>query len=281
MRMTMKDRTQFEKKDNELLDFARTYLSEGFPNPERQGCPPDGALRSLALNPKPSETSVTEHLAGCSPCFARYSELLAEMKSQEAAKEKSSWQRLSAWPKTHPMLTGTLVACAAIIAIVAGILFSRLRQPNSPPVEVHNTPGRTPAVEQAAVYSPFGIDLSKVSPIRGSQNPSTESLRVRVPNSPLDLTLALPLGSEERTYRVTLKNGTKTVWSKTVQAHLSNGQVLVRFEVDLTQLASGHYELDVESPTGIRLVQPGSIENASPKRAEPSKCPSEKLHSSF
>ena len=48
----MKDRTHFEKKDNELLDFARTYLSESFPNPERQGCPPDGALRSLALTPK-------------------------------------------------------------------------------------------------------------------------------------------------------------------------------------------------------------------------------------
>src|ERR1700722_9935772 len=120
MRMTMKDRTQFEKKDNELLDFGRTYLSEGFPNPERQGCPPDGALRSLAVNPNLSETSVTEHLASCSPCFARYSELLAELRLQEAAEEKSSWKRLSAWRKTHPVLTGTLLACAAIIAIVAG-----------------------------------------------------------------------------------------------------------------------------------------------------------------
>lgn len=261
----MKDRTQFEKKDNELLDFARTYLSESFPNPERQGCPPDGALRSLALNPNLSETSVTEHLASCSPCFARYSELLVELKLQKAAEEKSIWKRLSAWPKTHPVLTGTLVACAAIIAIVAGILFSRVRQPNSPPNEVHNTPGRNPAVEQAAVYSPFSIDLSKVSPIRGSQNPSTESLRIRVPNSRLNLTLILPLGSDERAYLVTLKDGIKTVWSKTVQANLSNGQVLIRFEVDLTQLAAGHYDLDVESSTGIRLVQPISVEDASPK----------------
>jgi hypothetical protein len=269
--MTMKDRTQFEKKDNELLDFARTYLSDGFPNPERQGCPPGGALRSLALNPKLSETSVTEHLASCSPCFARYSELLAEVKLQKAAEEKSSWKRLTAWPKTHPVLTGTLVACAAIIAIVAGILFSRVRQPNSPPNEVHNTPSHVPPVKEVAVYSPFSIDLSKVSPIRGSQNPSTESLRVLVPNSPLDLTLILPLGSEERAYRVMLKDGTKTVWSKTVQAHLSNGQVLLRFQLDLTQLAAGHYDLDVESPTGIRLVQPVLVENASPKGMEPSK----------
>jgi len=268
--MTMKDRTHFEKKDNELLDFARTYLSESFPNPERQGCPSDSALRSLTLNPNQCEPSVTEHLASCSPCFVRYSELLAELKSQRAAEEKSSWKRLSAWPKTHPVLTGTLVACAAIIAIVAGILFSRLRQPNSPPVEVHNTPGRGSTVKQVAAYSPFSIDLSKVSPIRGSQNPSTEALRARVPKSPLDLTLILPLGSEERAYRVTLKDGTRTVWSKTVQAHLSNGQLLVQFEVDLTQLATGHYDLDVESPTGIRLVQPVSVEDA-PQATGPSK----------
>jgi hypothetical protein len=271
MRMTMKDRTQLEKKDSELVDFARTYLSDGFPNPERQGCPPDGALRSLALNPNLSGTSVTEHLASCSPCFVRYSELLVELRLQKATKEKSSWKRLATWPKTHPVLTGTLVACAAIIAIVAGILFSRVRQPNSPPNEVHNTPRRSPAVEQATVYSPFSIDLSKVSPIRGSQNPSTESLRVRVPKSPLSLTLILPLGSEERAYRVTLKDGTKTVWSKTVQAHLSNGQVLVQFEVDFTQLASGHYEFGVESPAGIRLVQPVSVEDSLPTGMGPRK----------
>ena len=267
----MKDRTQFEKKDNELLDFGRTYLSEGFPNPERQGCPPDGALRSLAVNPNLSETSVTEHLASCSPCFARYSELLAELRLQEAADKKSSWKRLSACPKTHPVLTGTLVACAAIIAIVAGILLSRLKQPNSPPVYVHNAPGHEPTMKQVAVYSPFNIDLSKVSPIRGSQNPSTESLRVLVPKSPLDLTLILPLGSEERAYRVTLKDGTKTVWSKTVQANLKNGQVLLQFEVDLTQLAPGHYDLDVESPTGIRLVQPVSVEDSLPTGTGPRK----------
>src|ERR1017187_5323966 len=163
MRMTMKDRTHFEKKDNELLDFARTYLSESFPNPERQGCPPDGALRSLALNPNLSEPPVTEHLASCSPCFVRYSELLAELKSQDAPRENSSWQRLSAWPKTHPVLTGALLACAAIIAIVAGILFNRVHQPNSPPVEVHNAPGHEPTVKQVSVYSPFSIDLSKGS----------------------------------------------------------------------------------------------------------------------
>src|SRR5882672_6098998 len=72
MRMRIKNRAALETKKRELLDFARSYLPEAFPNPDRQGCPPDAALRSLAFNPNESEPTVTEHLAVCSPCFRRY-----------------------------------------------------------------------------------------------------------------------------------------------------------------------------------------------------------------
>jgi hypothetical protein len=267
----MKDRRDFEKKDSELLDFARSYLSESFPNPERQGCPPDGALRSLAFDPRETQPSVTEHLASCSPCFARYSELLTQFKSQTASEYKWSWKRLSAWPKAHPLLAGTIVTCAVVIAIVAGILLNRLRQPNSPPVQVRKAPSHVPTAPQIAAYSPFSIDLSKISPVRGSQKPPTTSRRIRVPNSPLHLTLILPLGSEEQSYRVTLKAGTKQIWSKSVPAHLTNGQVLIRFDEDLSNLESGRYDLEVASPTGIRLVQPVSIEGASGGETGPSK----------
>jgi hypothetical protein len=78
MRMKINDRAAPEKSGRDLLDFARTYLSTAFPNPDRGGCPPDGALRSLALNPREAEPTVTVHLGSCSPCFKRYQELLAE-----------------------------------------------------------------------------------------------------------------------------------------------------------------------------------------------------------
>src|SRR2546428_7500563 len=97
MRMRIKDRAAGEKKGKDLLDFARSYLSEAFPNPDRQGCPPDAALRSLAFNPTEGEPAVTEHLAACSPCFTRYSELLAELKSQREKEKRSTWGRVSVW----------------------------------------------------------------------------------------------------------------------------------------------------------------------------------------
>src|SRR5882762_2015540 len=111
MRLRTKDRTAIDEKDKDLLDFARSYLSEAFPNPDREGCPRDAVLRSLAFNPTDAEPAVTEHLAACSPCFSRYGELLAELKSQREAQKGFSWAKISTWTKVHPVLAGTAPVC--------------------------------------------------------------------------------------------------------------------------------------------------------------------------
>src|SRR5260370_35662262 len=119
MRMRIKDRAALEKKNKELIDVARCSLSEAFPNPDRQGCPPDASLRSLAFNPNESEPTVTEHLAVCSPCFQRYSELLAELKSQSEARRGFFWGRLSAWTKAHTVLARA--AALIMLPILIGV----------------------------------------------------------------------------------------------------------------------------------------------------------------
>lgn len=268
MRMRIKDRAALEKKDRELLDFARSYLSEAFPNPDRQGCPPDAALHSLALNPNEMEPAVTEHLAGCSPCFRRYTELLAELKSQRAAEERLSWKRISAWSRAHPLLVGAALACALFIAIGASLLLNRIRVPN-PPLDTHRAPNPVQPLNPAVAYSPFSLDLSTLSPVRGSEPSTTGShQRVRVPSSPLYVTLTLPLASEERSYDVRLTAGGHTFWSKSAQAHLHKGQTLIRVEADFRQVPAGSYNLEVESSIGIRLVQPVSIETTLPNSTE-------------
>src|SRR6266704_4638174 len=117
MRMRIKDRAALEKNNRQLLDFARSYLSEAFPNPDRQGCPPDATLRSLALNPNKSEPAVTEHMAACSPCFRRYGELLSELKSHREKETGFIWGRICVWTKARPVLTGTAALCLLLIAI--------------------------------------------------------------------------------------------------------------------------------------------------------------------
>jgi len=260
--MRMKDRRAFEKKDKDLLDFAHSYLSEAFPNPDRQGCPPDAALRSLALSPTESEPTVTGHLAACSPCFRRYAELLAQLRSQRAADERLSWARVATWPRSHPVLVGAALVCALSIAIGASLLLNRIRMPN-PPLDANRAPYPVQPVNPMVVYAPFSLDLSTLSPVRGSEPSATAShQRIPVPSSPLYLTLTLPLASEERSYNVRLTAGGHAFWSKSAQAHLQEGKTLIRVEADFRQVPVGRYNLEVESSTGIRLVQPVLIEPA-------------------
>jgi hypothetical protein len=73
-----------EITEEEFLGFAKSYLSEAFPNPQRVGCPPDSDLSRLAERPRESHPSVSQHLTHCSPCFIRYMELLDELKKRKS-----------------------------------------------------------------------------------------------------------------------------------------------------------------------------------------------------
>ncbi len=66
--------------EEEFFGFAKSYLSEAFPNPQRIGCPPDAALARMAERPTEQDAPISAHLTGCSPCFKRYMEILAELK---------------------------------------------------------------------------------------------------------------------------------------------------------------------------------------------------------
>ncbi len=268
MRMKIKDRAALETKKRELLDFARSYLSEAFPNPDRQGCPPDAALRSLAFNPNESEPTVTEHLAVCSPCFRRYTELLAELKSQQRADERSSWTRISVWSRAHPLLVGAALVFVLFIAIGASLLLNRIRVPNPPPLDTHRAPNPVQPVNPEVAYSPFSLDLSALSPVRGAESATGTQRRVPVPSSTLDLTLTLPLASAEGRYDLKLTAESGTVWSKSAQAYLHKGKTLLRLEADFRQIPAGNYNLEVRSSSGIRLVQLVSIQGGSSKSGE-------------
>src|SRR5947208_1462324 len=53
-------------KEDEFFGFAKSYLSEAFPNPQRIGCLADSDLARLAEHPTEADISVSQHLTGCS-----------------------------------------------------------------------------------------------------------------------------------------------------------------------------------------------------------------------
>ena len=263
MKTRVKNPTALGNKGKDLREFAANYLSKAFPNPDRDGCPSDSALRSLAFNPKEAEPTVTEHLAACSPCFRRYSELLAESMAQQRVEKASSWKRISVWTEAHPVLAAAALACALFIAIGVGLLLRGIKQPNAPPMDTHRKPNPTEPLNPTVAYLPYSMDLSALSPVRGSEQPATgPQRRVVVPSSPLNLTLTLPLASREGSYDLKLTSKSRTLWSNSALARLQKGKTLIQVEADFRQIPTGDYNLEVQSSTGIHLMQPVSIQTA-------------------
>jgi hypothetical protein len=246
-----KKRRVFER-EQDLLDFTRSYLSEGFPNPERKGCPSDDAVRALASGPIQSDKTISDHLTCCSPCFNAYMSHLAHAGAEAVQSQRircASWIRRS--------LVTAAVAVMLMIAIY--VFFTRQHggptvAPRTPaPSGTPETPAQPPAT---AMYVPVLIDLSNASPARGlDQSEASPSPQV-IPSSPLiDFTLQLPLGSEARGYSVMLSSNRDVAWSGSAQAHLENGQMFLHMQADFTHVRVGDYDLVVVSK-GFRLTVP-------------------------
>lgn len=117
-------------------------------------------------------------------------------------------------------------------------------------------------------YTPFSLDLTGLSRERGAEPPESGPPRLAVPGATLDLTLTLPFGSREAAYDLTITSEDRIFWSKPAVAHLQKGETLIRVKADFRQIPRGNYNLDVQSSTGVHLVQPISIQAASHNRLE-------------
>lgn len=220
--------------EQELLKFAKTYLAEGFPNPERTGCPPDSALILMATQPNEADASVSEHLTCCSPCFNRYMELLAQV---QQAKQRSI-RTAFAWLISSPLRAAT--ACALLLGLATTAYVAVQGLTTSVHVGTTPTQGTRPPVPtdtnpSVPVYAQFVLDMSHLSPIRGEQTRPRPERVARIPQRPLDFTLHLPLGSEEGTYEISLMANGRTFWAASVEAHLRNHKMTLQVKADLTR----------------------------------------------
>ncbi len=263
MTTRIRERRAFEN-ERELLDFARSYLSEAFPNPKRIGCPSDDALRLLAIRPMQSDASTGEHLTYCSPCFTAYVAHLASAKAEASQRQRI---RRTVWIRRSAAGLGftAILAIGFYVFIIRRhtepIVVPRMPAPIAAPVN--------PAHTQAAVYVPVVIDLSNVSPKRGSKQGVTGPVPLIIPSgSTLDLSLRLPLGSDERLYSITLRSKRHIVWSESTQARRQNGDMLLRVRADFSQIPAGHYDLQVASNGGHMMTLPVLIKGSLPKNTE-------------
>jgi hypothetical protein len=243
-------KSQIFENEREFLNFSRAYLSQAFPNPDRKGCPADEMLRLLANRPTKSDISIIDHVTCCSPCFNAYMAHLGRLRAELRSRRIRRGSRI----RRSLLTAGSLaMVVIAIYVLVIGwhskpILPPRIREGVGQAVSVSQGPAN-------AVYLPVSIDLSSASPVRGAEAGASPKPQV-IPSNPLtDLSLRLPLGSEDREYSVMLSGNRRVVWSRSAPAHLENGQMFLHMHADFSNVPAGNYDLMVVS-SGVRLSVP-------------------------
>lgn len=220
------------QQEHEFLATASRVFRTAFPNPERAGCPPQAALRSVAR--KQCEAGegerILEHITCCSACFGEYEGVLRKERVSRSLK--------------------LLTLCAAlVITIGATIWFSTFRDgPTVRPTEpivVQKAPPRKPTPPMPVEIAT--VDLRNQSAVRGETgSTSGASVVSSLPAQPLDLTIYLPIGSQEGRYQVAiLRAQGNPLVAMGGSATLQNRKVTLKLRTDLTGLAPGRYLLAV------------------------------------
>src|SRR5262245_10264658 len=101
-------------RHQDLFDFARSYLSEAFPNPQRAGSPQEHDLRSFARAPREGDPWIADHVTCCSPCFSAYT---AHLEQARAEAKPSRQTTGTAWIRWS-LVSGS-IAIVLLIAVYA------------------------------------------------------------------------------------------------------------------------------------------------------------------
>ena len=244
MMIDSKKRELFRRQD--LFDFARAYLSEGFPNPERAGCPQDHALSSFARNPRQGDPSIADHVTCCSPCFNAYTAHLEHARAEAKAAPETT---RGVWIGRSLVSAG--LAMGLLIVFYAFVL--KTQNAHNPPAPV--SPPAASAQTSVLASRRLLLDLTTAAPERGHAGRSQTSMP-SIPGEPrVDLTLRLPIGSEAGRYSVSLASKRGTQWSGAAGASIEDGQPVLNLRADFSHVQDGTYELVVVSK-GQRLRVP-------------------------
>ena len=219
----------------QLLAAAARILRTDFPNAERTGCPVGAALRSVARKAAGDGESrnVLDHLTCCSPCFVEFERLL---------------HREKVWKSTKLLaLCATLLITAGLATWFYGFRAGGNQREPEPPVAKEGPLPRQIVPDEFAVAV---LDLRDRSPVRGDQQPTPNDDVATLPARRLELSVYLPIGSEEGDYEMQiLRDPDSPLVTKTGTASLRDQNVVVTIRADFTGVSSGRYLLRLRRET--------------------------------
>jgi hypothetical protein len=217
-----------------LLAAAEVARSE-FDSPQRIGCPQSETLKLLARRSSSLAESLDliDHIGTCSPCFVEYSRYRSDHKRRI---------RIYSW-----------VASAAAIVLLGFIL-------------IHLFPGGQPSISRNEIArggEPLAriLDLRMSSVPRGDTPAPQAAVAPRLPRARLDLSIYLPVGSEEGIYEIALVSASgQSVLTSSGEAKLQNFVDALTAKLDLAGLRPGPYELRLRRVQGQWNSYPIALE---------------------
>ncbi len=199
--------------------FQEEILSN-YPNPERNGCPGDAALRSLAARPmtEPVEADPAwQHVTHCSECYRQFLGFQSAIGRQRRIRSESiRWG----------VAVAALVLALAVLYVKRGFIFQSKRPQNA-----------------ELAYVPRTIDIESMtrSPSGGGEKKPFYLNRDREA-----LTIQLPVGSRAGQYEFQLRDGAdQVILVKTATAMINHGVTAFRVKADLTRVQPGQYKMEV------------------------------------
>ena len=225
--------------EDRLLELGRKVFGSAFPDPDRSAGVDSATLKAAARRShrEPLPAEVVDALTWSSETFAEY-----EGYVREARIARRMWY--------------AGVAAAAVIALGAALWWS-IGAPglDGPPiiVEDESAPRPAPAPEvmpdgprqepaPQPAFEVASLDLRGRSPVRGETVPEADDLPV-VPANRVELTVILPIGSEEGEYEVSVLPSPEEppIVTTQTQAGLANQNVTLQARLDLSNVEPGRY----------------------------------------
>ena len=234
-------------EDGRFLNVLNRELAEGFPNPNRIGCPDSEFLHRLAHHqiPIPEIDPWIDHLGSCSECFGDFTRLKLASRTR----------------RRRFILYG---AAACIVLASTGLLWRQLSRGREMPTPVAATAATSPAVASGdrsgrqdvantgADRKPFEVMLSLTRSATRGKKSANDSQMIRVPARLLACRMTLPLGSSDGLYYVRVQRAVQSEILKTAQgnAAINDGDVRLDVELDLSNMSAGGYLLSYRHAGG-------------------------------
>lgn len=212
--------------EEEFLGAAREYIKAAYPNPDRKGCPGRNRLIILARRKQTPLNEELNHIATCSPCFVEYHVIR------------------KTWKGRRTLVVRTAVAAAATAAVFSGFLLFRHH-----PTFVPHLPADSVEIAKGTRQKRT-IDLRSYEKVRGANATQPSVSPVGFERSNFDLTIQLPVGSEEGRYAFDLFNSNgvlqfEVLGDAVIKDYITTAQV----PFDLRNLAPGRFTLTIRRTT--------------------------------